>query len=96
MAPIADPNIGFILLVLGALGIYVEFTAPGLIFPGVAGGILVLLGLSSLSVLPINWAGAALPVSRGLAVCAGGEVCFARNFGNRRNGGHGAGRNAAD
>jgi membrane-bound serine protease (ClpP class) len=57
---IADPNIGFILLVLGALGIYVEFSAPGLIFPGVAGGILALLGLSSLTVLPINWAGAAL------------------------------------
>ncbi|MGD1092272.1 MAG: nodulation protein NfeD [Bryobacteraceae bacterium] len=57
---ISDPNVGFILLILGALGIYVEFSAPGLIFPGVAGGILVLLGLSSLSVLPINWIGAAL------------------------------------
>jgi membrane-bound serine protease (ClpP class) len=60
IAAIADPNIGFVLLVLGALGIYVEFSAPGLIFPGVAGGILALLGLSSLTVLPINWAGAAL------------------------------------
>ncbi len=59
---IADPNIGFILLVLGALGIYVEFQAPGLVFPGVAGGILLLLGLSSLAVLPINWVGAALLV----------------------------------
>jgi len=60
MAAIADPNIGFILLVLGALGIYVEFSSPGLIFPGVAGGILALLGLSALSILPINWAGVAL------------------------------------
>jgi membrane-bound serine protease (ClpP class) len=60
IAAIADPNIGFILVVLGALGIYVEFSAPGLIFPGVAGGILALLGLSSLAVLPINWVGAAL------------------------------------
>jgi len=60
VSAIADPNIGFILLVLGALGIYVEFSAPGLIFPGVAGGILVLLGLSSFAVLPINWTGAAL------------------------------------
>src|SRR5712671_1274907 len=59
---IADPNTGYILLVLGALGIYVEFHAPGLIFPGVAGGILVLLGLSSLAVLPINLVGAALLV----------------------------------
>ncbi len=57
---VADPNIAFILLVLGALGIYVEFSSPGLILPGVAGGILALLGLSGLAVLPINWIGAAL------------------------------------
>jgi membrane-bound serine protease (ClpP class) len=62
VAAIADPNIGFVLLVLGALGIYVEFSSPGLIFPGVAGAILALLGLSSLSILPINWAGVALLV----------------------------------
>ena len=60
ISSIADPNIGFILLVLGALGIYVEFSSPGTIFPGVAGGILLLLGLSALSVLPINWVGAGL------------------------------------
>jgi membrane-bound serine protease (ClpP class) len=57
---IADPNIAFILLVLGALGIYVEFSSPGIIVAGVAGGILLLLGLSGLAVLPINWIGAAL------------------------------------
>jgi membrane-bound serine protease (ClpP class) len=60
MAAIADPNIALILLVIGALGIYVEFTSPGLVAPGVLGSILVLLGLSALSVLPINWLGAAL------------------------------------
>jgi membrane-bound serine protease (ClpP class) len=57
---VADPNVAFIILVLGALGIYVEFSSPGLILPGVAGGILALLGLSGLAVLPINWIGAAL------------------------------------
>jgi len=57
---ISDPNITLILLILGALGIYLEYLSPGLIFPGVAGGILLLLGLSALSVLPINWTGAAL------------------------------------
>ena len=62
VSAIADPNIGFILLVLGVLGIYVEFTSPGLIFPGIAGAILALLGLSSLSILPINWTGVALLV----------------------------------
>jgi membrane-bound serine protease (ClpP class) len=57
---VADPNIAFILLVLGALGIYVEFSSPGLILPGIAGGIMVLLALSGLAVLPINWIGVAL------------------------------------
>jgi membrane-bound serine protease (ClpP class) len=60
IAAVADPNVAFIMLVLGALGIYVEFTSPGLIFAGVLGGILALLGLSGLAVLPINWIGAAL------------------------------------
>jgi membrane-bound serine protease (ClpP class) len=60
MSSISDPNIALILLVLGALGIYAEFSSPGLIFPGVAGAILVLLGLSALSMLPINGLGAAL------------------------------------
>jgi membrane-bound serine protease (ClpP class) len=60
VSAVSDPNVGFILLALGALGVYVEFSAPGLIFPGVIGGIMALLGLSSLAVLPINWIGAAL------------------------------------
>ncbi len=59
---IADPNIAFILLVIGALLIYVEFSSPGMIAPGVFGSILLLLGLAGLSVLPINWLGAALLV----------------------------------
>jgi membrane-bound serine protease (ClpP class) len=60
VSSIADPNIALILLVIGALAIYVEFSSPGLIAPGVIGAILVLLGLSAISVLPINWLGVAL------------------------------------
>jgi len=60
IAAIADPNIALILLVIGALCIYVEFTTPGLVAPGAIGAILLLLGLSAISVLPINWLGAAL------------------------------------
>jgi len=60
LAAISDPNLALVLLVLGALGIYVEFTSPGLIVPGILGAILALLGLSAISVLPINWLGAAL------------------------------------
>ena len=60
MSAISDPNLALVLLVLGALGIYVEFSSPGLIVPGILGAIMALLGLSALSVLPINWLGAAL------------------------------------
>jgi membrane-bound serine protease (ClpP class) len=45
---------------VGSLGIYVEFNSPGLIVAGVGGGILLLLGLSSLAVLPLNWVGVSL------------------------------------
>lgn len=57
---IADPNIALILVVLGALGIYTEFAAPGMFAPGVIGAILILLGLTALSMLPIDWLGAGL------------------------------------
>lgn len=60
LSHILDPNIAFILLIVGILGLYVEFTHPGTILPGVAGGIALVLSLFALSLLPINWAGAAL------------------------------------
>ncbi len=60
ISAIADPNIALILLVIGALCIYVEFSSPGMVAPGVVGAILMLLGLAAISVLPINWLGAAL------------------------------------
>lgn len=62
MVAIADPNIALLLVVLGALGIYMEFHAPGMVAPGVAGAILVLLGLTALAMLPIDWLGAALMI----------------------------------
>lgn len=57
-----DPNLAFILFVLGLVGVYVEFSNPGLIVPGVGGAILMILGAMALTVLPINWAAAALIV----------------------------------
>jgi membrane-bound serine protease (ClpP class) len=60
ISAIADPNIALVLLFIGALLIYVEFSSPGLFAPGVFGAICVLLGLSAISVLPINWLGAAM------------------------------------
>lgn len=57
---LADPNVAYLLMMAGMLGLYVEFTSPGLFFPGVAGAICLLLGLTSLQVLPINYSGLAL------------------------------------
>jgi membrane-bound serine protease (ClpP class) len=54
---IADPNIAYILLSLAMLGIMVEIFNPGLIFPGVVGGISLLLAFYSLGMLPVNYAG---------------------------------------
>jgi len=62
MSAVADPNLALVLMVLGALGVYIEFSHPGLIVPGVAGAMLALVGLAGLSLLPINWLGAALLV----------------------------------
>ena len=60
VTPLADPNLAFVLLVVGGLLLYIEFTSPGMIAPGVAGAILVVVALLALSVLPINLAGVAL------------------------------------
>jgi membrane-bound serine protease (ClpP class) len=60
VSAVADPNIAFILLLLGGLGLYLEFTTPGAILPGVLGALLLLFGLSGLSVLPISGLGVAL------------------------------------
>ena len=55
-------------MVAGTLGVYFEFTSPGLILPGVAGGVLALLGLSALAALPINAVGAGLLLVGGAAL----------------------------
>ncbi len=57
---IADPNIAYILLSLATLGLLVEISSPGLVFPGIIGGICLLLSFYSLGVLPVNWAGVLL------------------------------------
>jgi membrane-bound serine protease (ClpP class) len=60
LALISDPNIAFLLLSLGALGLIFEFAVPGHIFPGVFGAIALLIAFFALGTLPVNWAGVAL------------------------------------
>ena len=57
---ISDPNIAYILMSLAMLGLLVELSHPGLIFPGIVGGVFLLLSIYSLGVLDANWAGVLL------------------------------------
>ncbi len=57
---LATPDIAFLLLSMGSLGLLLELYHPGAVFPGVIGGICLILGFFALSVLPVNAAGLAL------------------------------------
>ncbi len=59
---VSHPNVAYLLFLAGLLGIYFELSSPGAIFPGVVGGIALLLALYAFSVLPVNLAGLALLV----------------------------------
>lgn len=69
LAVLTDPNVAFILLMIGVYGIIFEFMSPGHIAPGVVGAICLVVGLMALSVMPLNLAGVALLVA-GLAMMA--------------------------
>jgi membrane-bound serine protease (ClpP class) len=62
LSRIVQPDVFFILLILGVLGLYAEFTHPGLILPGVIGGISLVLALFAMHILPVNFAGLLLVV----------------------------------
>lgn len=60
LSHLADPNLAFILGALGALCLYFEFTHPGMVLPGIAGAIAIVLALLGFHLLPINYIGAIL------------------------------------
>jgi membrane-bound serine protease (ClpP class) len=62
LARIVQPDVFFILLIVGVFGLYAEFTHPGLVAPGVVGGIALLLALYGMHILPINFTGLLLIV----------------------------------
>ena len=66
---IMDPNIAFIILVIGAMALYVEFNHPGAVIPGTVGVVFILLAVFSLNLLPIRFAA--------LVLIAGAFVLFA-------------------
>jgi membrane-bound serine protease (ClpP class) len=59
---ISDPNVAFLLFLLGAAGLYFEFSNPGALFPGIIGGICLVLAIFAFQVLPVNTVGILLMV----------------------------------
>lgn len=54
---ITNPNLAYFLLIIGLAGLYIEFTHPGVIIPGVLGGIALLLAFLAFQILPVNYTG---------------------------------------
>ena len=85
---ISNPNIAYILMRIGLVGLYFELSNPGLILPGILGGICLILALYAMQTLPINYAGLLLIVLGGILfiaelntptmglLSAGGVVCL--------------------
>jgi membrane-bound serine protease (ClpP class) len=57
LSAIAHPNVAYLLLSLGTLGLTIELWSPGAVLPGVAGGLCLLLAFFALQMLPVNYAG---------------------------------------
>ncbi|MDX8407436.1 MAG: nodulation protein NfeD [Mariprofundaceae bacterium] len=78
LAVITDPNVAYILMLLGIYGLFFELANPGFVLPGVIGGVSLLLALFAFQVLPINFAGFGL-IALGIAFMI--AEAFAPSFG---------------
>ena len=79
LAVISDPNIAYILMLLGIYGLIYEMTSPGFFLPGVIGGISLILALYAFQVLPVNYSGLAL-IILGIVLLIG--EAFVPSFGS--------------
>jgi membrane-bound serine protease (ClpP class) len=88
MSWLANPDVAYVLFVIGLLGLVGEVVAPGATFPGITGAICLVLGLVGLGQLPTDWGGAALIIVAvvmflidlkipGHALSVGGVAAFA-------------------
>lgn len=73
LAVISDPNVAYILMLIGIYGLVYEFANPGMLLPGVAGAISLVLALFAFQVLPVNYAGIGL-IILGIAFMIGEAV----------------------
>ena len=78
LAVVTDPNVAYMLMLLGIYGLIYELANPGFVLPGVVGGICLLLALYTFQILPINYAGLALIV---LGIVFMVAEAFAPSFG---------------
>ncbi len=78
LAVISNPNVAYILMLVGIYGLVYEFSNPGAVVPGTVGAIALLLALYAFQLLPVNYAGVAL-IALGLALMVG--EAFAPSFG---------------
>ncbi|MDD5167804.1 MAG: nodulation protein NfeD [Syntrophales bacterium] len=60
LTALSDPNITYLLFIIGLAGLYFEFSHPGVILPGVVGGISLILAFFAMQTLPVNYAGVLL------------------------------------
>lgn len=78
LAVITNPNVAYILMMIGMYGLFFEFVNPGFVLPGVTGAICLLLALYALQILPVNYAGVALIILGMIFMVA---EAFAPSFG---------------
>ncbi len=78
LATVSNPNIAYILMMIGLVGLYFELSNPGAIFPGIIGGICLILAFFAFRTLPVNYAGVLLILLGRLSLHCRNQNCQLR------------------